>query len=127
MMALPVLLVIAFLDKGGALFSGYSVSQVPSFLGIVIVPGLLAMLLYYLALSRTPASLATIAELGYPLALFLIFSLPPPVGQGAPLRAVELLGAVLLVVGVVALNFMKTRNIVEVPRERMTPEVARGA
>jgi drug/metabolite transporter (DMT)-like permease len=85
------------------------------------------MLLYYLALSRTPASLATIAELGYPLALFLIFSLPPPVGQGAPLRAVELLGAVLLVVGVVALNFMKTRNIVEVPRERMTPEVARGA
>jgi hypothetical protein len=43
------------------------------------------------------------------------------------LRAVELLGAVLLVVGVVALNFMKTRNIVEVPRERMTPEVARGA
>ena len=127
MLALPVLLVIAFLDKGGALFSGYSVSQVPSFLGIVIVPGLLAMLLYYLALSRTPASLATIAELGYPLALFLIFSLPPPVGQGAPLHAVELLGAVLLVAGVVALNFMKTRNIVEVPRERMAPEVARGA
>ena len=126
-LALPVLLVIAFLDKGGALFSGYSVSQVPSFLGIVIVPGLLAMLLYYLALSRTPASLATIAELGYPLALFLIFSLPPPVGQGAPLRPVELLGAVLLVTGVVALNFMKTRNIVEVPRERMAREVARGA
>jgi drug/metabolite transporter (DMT)-like permease len=127
LLALPVLFVIAFLDKGGAIFSGYSVSQVPSFLGIVIVPGLLAMLLYYLALSRTPASLATIAELGYPLALFLIFSLPPPVGQGAPLHAVELLGAVLLVTGVVALNFMKTRNIVEVPRERMAPEVARGA
>jgi len=127
LLALPVLFVIAYLDKGGAIFSGYSVSQVPSFLGIVIVPGLLAMLLYYLALSRTPASLATIAELGYPLALFLIFSLPPPVGQGAPLHAVELLGAVLLVTGVVALNFMKTRNIVEVPRERMAPEVARGA
>jgi drug/metabolite transporter, DME family len=127
MLALPVLLVIALLDKGGAVFSGYSIAQLPSFLGIVIVPGLLAMLLYYLALSRTPASLATIAELGYPLALFLIFSLPPPVGQGAPLRSVELLGAVLLVVGVVALNFLKARNIVEVPRERLSGEVARGA
>jgi drug/metabolite transporter (DMT)-like permease len=118
MLALPVLLVIVLIDRGGAAFSGYSVSQLPSFLGIVLVPGLLAMLLYYLALSRTPASLATIAELGYPLALFLIFSLPPPVGQGAPLRTVEVLGAALLLVAVVALNFLKARDIVEVPRQR---------
>lgn len=118
-LALPVLLVIVLLDKGGAAFSGYSASQLPSFLGIVLVPGLLAMLLYYLALSNTPASLATIAELGYPLALFLIFSLPPPVGQGAPLRPIELVGAVLLVAGVVSLNFLKTRHIVDVPRERL--------
>src|SRR5216683_40098 len=118
-LALPVLLVIVLIDKGGAAFSGYSASQPPSFLGIVLVPGLLAMLLYYLALSRTPASLATVAELGYPLALFLIFSLPPPVGQGVPLRPIELVGAVLLVAGVVSLNFLKTRQIVEVPRERL--------
>jgi drug/metabolite transporter (DMT)-like permease len=126
-LALPVLLVIVLIDKGGAAFSGYSLSQLPSFLGIVLVPGLLAMLLYYLALSRTPASLATIAELGYPLALFLIFSLPPPVGQGAPLRPVELVGAALLVAGVVTLNFLKARQVVEVPRQRLTPEVAHGA
>ncbi|HKW71233.1 MAG TPA: EamA family transporter [Candidatus Dormibacteraeota bacterium] len=117
MLALPVLLVIALIDKGGAAFSGYSISQLPSFLGIVLVPGLLAMLLYYLALSRTPASLATIAELGYPLALFLIFSLPPPVGQGAPLQPVEVLGAGLLLVAVVTLNFMKSRDVVELPRQ----------
>ena len=116
-LALPVLLVIVLLDKGGNALSGYSLSQLPSFLGIVIVPGLLAMLLYYLALSRTPASLATIAELGYPLALFLIFSLPAPVGQGVPLRPVEVLGAVLLVVAVVTLNFLKARDVVEVPRQ----------
>jgi drug/metabolite transporter (DMT)-like permease len=126
-LALPVLLVIVLIDKGSGAFSGYSTGQLPSFLGIVLVPGLLAMLLYYLALSRTPASLATIAELGYPLALFLIFSLPPPVGQGAPLHAVELLGAVLLVVGVVTLNFLKARDVVEVPRERLSAEVAHGA
>jgi drug/metabolite transporter (DMT)-like permease len=114
-LALPVLLVIVLLDKGGAAFSGYAVSQVPAFLGIVLVPGLLAMLLYYFALSRTPASLATVAELGYPLALFLIFSLPPPVGQGAPLRPVEVIGAILLVGGVVTLNLLKTRDVVVVP------------
>ena len=119
-LALPVLFVIALVDKGGALFRGYAVSQLPSFLGIVIIPGLLAMLLYYLALSRTPASLATIAELGYPLALFLIFSLPAPYGQAVPLRPVELLGAVLLVVGVVTLNFLKARDVVEVPPEHVT-------
>lgn len=117
MLALPVLLVIALIDKGGAVFSGYSISQLPSFLGIVLVPGLIAMLLYYLALSRTPASLATIAELGYPLALFLIFSLPPPVGQGVPLRPVEVLGAGLLLVAVVTLNFLKSRDVVELPRQ----------
>ena len=124
--ALPVLLVIVLVDRGGAAFSGYSLSQLPSFLGIVLVPGLLAMLLYYLALSRTPASLATIAELGYPLALFLIFSLPRPVGQAVPLRPVELLGAVLLVAGVVTLNFLKAREVVEVPRERIE-RIARTA
>jgi len=125
LLALPVLLVIVLVDRGGAAFSGYSADQIPAFLGIVIVPGLVAMLLYYLALSHTPASLATIAELGYPLALFLIFSLPPPVGQGAPLQPVELLGAAILVVSVVTLNFLKNRNIVEVPRERLvTPSSA---
>ena len=123
-LALPVLLVIVVIDKGGSAFSGYAASQLPSFLGIVLVPGLLAMLLYYLALSNTPASLATVAELGYPLALFLIFSLPAPVGQGAPLRPIEVVGAVLLVAGVVSLNFLKTRQIVEVPRERLTSSSA---
>jgi drug/metabolite transporter (DMT)-like permease len=120
-LALPVLLVIVLVDKGGAAFSGYAAEQIPAFLGIVIVPGLLAMLLYYLALSNTPASLATIAELGYPLALFLIFSLPAPVGQAAPLRPIEVVGAAILVASVVTLNFLKTRNIVEVPRERLRP------
>src|SRR5690348_2567921 len=124
-LALPVLLVIVLIDKGGAAFSGYSVSQLPSFLGIVLIPGLGAMLLYYLALSRTPASLATIAELGYPLALTLIFSLPPLAGQGA-LRPVELVGTVLLVVGVVSLNFLKAQQVVEVPPERVE-RIARTA
>lgn len=125
LLALPVLLVIVLVDKGGNAFNGYALSQLPSFLGIVLIPGLLAMLLYYLALSRTPASLATIAELGYPLALTLIFSLPPLASRGA-LSPVELLGTALLVVGVVSLNFLKAREVVEVPRERVE-RIARTA
>lgn len=128
-LALPVLLALVLIDRGGSAFSGYALNQLPAFLGIVLVPGLLAMLLYYLALSHTPASLATVAELGYPLALFLIFSLPAPVGQGAPLRPIEVVGAAVLVASVVALNFLKTRHVVEVPRERLAarpiPEPAR--
>src|SRR2546428_5076098 len=72
-LALPVLLVIVLVDKGGAAFSGYSLSQLPSFLGIVLVPGLLAMLLYYLALSFFFFFFFFFFLLGYPLALFLIF------------------------------------------------------
>ena len=129
LLALPVLLVIVLVQQGGAAFNGYAAGQLPAFLGIALVPGLLAMLLYYLALARTPASLATIAELGYPLALFLIFSLPPPVGQGAPLRGLEVVGAVLLVASVVTLNFLKSREVVEAPREHAsrTPAAAPSA
>src|SRR5258708_8142162 len=122
-LAVPVLLVIVLIDKGGAAFSGYSASQLPSFLGIVLVPGLLAMLLYYLALSRTPASLATVAELGYPLALFLIFSLPPPVGQGVPLRPIELVGALRLVAGRVSPPFLYTPPVGDGPRSRPPPSL----
>jgi drug/metabolite transporter (DMT)-like permease len=129
-LALPVLLVLVLLDKGGSAFSGYALGQLPAFLGIVLVPGLLAMLLYYLALSNTPASLATVAELGYPLALFLTFSLPKPVGLGTPLQPIEVVGAVILVLSVLGLNVLKTRHVVEVPRERQAgprpaPEPAR--
>jgi drug/metabolite transporter (DMT)-like permease len=116
-LAVPVLLLIVVLESGSKALNGYAIGQLPSFLGIALIPGLLAMLIYYGALARTPASLATIAELGYPCALFLIFSLPPPVGQAAPLRPLEWVGAALLVVGVLSLNFLKTRPIVETPRQ----------
>jgi drug/metabolite transporter (DMT)-like permease len=118
-LAIPILLLLVLIDRGAAAFNGYALSQLPSFLGIVFIPGLLAMLLYYLALSNTPASLATIAELGYPLALFLIFSLPAPVGQGTPLKPIEVVGAALLLLGVVTLNFLKARHVVDVSRETL--------
>ncbi|MBV8194875.1 MAG: EamA family transporter [Candidatus Dormibacteraeota bacterium] len=111
-LALPVLLLLTLFDTGIAGLGHYSAAQIPSFLGIALIPGLLAMLIYYRALSRTPASLATFAELGYPCALFLVFSLPPPVGLGAPLHVAAILGAIALVIAVTALNALKGRDVV---------------
>ncbi|MGA3184004.1 MAG: DMT family transporter [Candidatus Dormibacteria bacterium] len=111
-LALPVLLVLMLTDRGLAGLTQYSVGQLPSFLGIALIPGLIAMVLYYRALSSTPASISSFAELGYPAALFLIFSLPTPVGFGTPLRPLEIVGAVILVVAVTCLNFLKRHDVV---------------
>jgi hypothetical protein len=59
--------------------------------------------------------MASIAELGYPCTLFLVFSLPPPVGLGLPLYGVEIVGALLLITVVTTLNLLKNRDVVETP------------
>jgi drug/metabolite transporter (DMT)-like permease len=97
------------------------VHQIPSFIGIALIPGLLAMLLYYRALSNTPASMASIAELAYPCALFLVFSLPKPVGLGVPFYGIEIVGALVLVAAVTTLNLLKQRDVVVVPNR---PDIA---
>jgi drug/metabolite transporter (DMT)-like permease len=115
-LALPVLLVLMLVNGGVGAFGQFSVHQIPSFIGIALIPGLFAMLLYYRALSNTPASMASIAELAYPCTLFLVFSLPAPVGLGLPFYAIEAVGAVILVAAVTALNLLKHRDVVEAPR-----------
>ena len=117
-LALPVLLVLMLTDRGTAGLSQYSLGQLPSFLGIALIPGLVAMVLYYRALSSTRASVSSFAELGYPAALFLVFSLPAPVGYGYHLQVVEVVGAVLLVIAVTTLNFLMRRDVVTGPQPR---------
>lgn len=113
--ALPVLFVLMALDPGSAHHS-YSTAQLPALLGIALIPGFIAMLLYYRALSSTPASMATLAELGFPCALFLVFTLPKPYGEGTPLFGMQIIGALMLVVAVTALNLMKQRDVIVEPR-----------
>jgi drug/metabolite transporter (DMT)-like permease len=114
-LALPALFVLMLVNGGVSGLGRYSMHQVPSFIGIALVPGLLAMLLYYRALSNTPASMASIAELAYPGALFLVFSLPKPVGLGVPFHGIEIVGAALLVAAVTTLNLLKQRDVVAAP------------
>jgi len=112
-LALPVLIVIALLQFGGVdAFAHYRFSDfVPNLLAIALVPGLFALLLYYLALSRTPASLATIAEMAYPVAVTLIASAPPPVGFNQPLYPAQLVGTVLLIAVIGLLNWTKQEAV----------------
>jgi len=116
-LAFPVLVVVVLAQNGIGGFGHYRVSDfIPNLLAIAIVPGLLALLLYYRALSKTPASLATIAEMAYPVAATLIASAPPPWGFNQPLYPVQVLGTALLLAVIVFLNWT---------RERAAPAVAR--
>lgn len=110
-LALPILLILLLTSSGSrSPLAGYTVGELPAFLGIALIPGVLALLLYYRALSSTPASISTLAELGYPAALFLVFSLPSPYGFAAPLHPQEIAGAVLLAAAVTAMNLLKGRS-----------------
>ena len=111
-LALPILVVVVLVQFGAGGFGHYTFTDfVPNLLAIALVPGLFALLLYYLALSRTPASLATIAEMAYPVAITLVASAPAPVGFAQPLYPVQLIGTVLLIAVIVLLNWTKEEAV----------------
>jgi drug/metabolite transporter (DMT)-like permease len=115
-LALPVLIVINLFQSGLSAFSHYTYTDfVPNLLAIALIPGLLALLLYYFALARTPASLATIAEMAFPVAATLIASAPPPWGFNQPVYAVQLIGTALLIGVIILLNLTKDRPGDEAP------------
>jgi drug/metabolite transporter (DMT)-like permease len=75
------------------------------FLGMAFVSGLLPLLIYYLGLKWTPASVATLGELAFPvaaIALNWIF-------LGSPLSVAQMAGAVMLVVAITALSLTASR------------------
>ena len=114
-LALPLLVVIVLVQYGVGAFSHYRFSDfVPNLLAIALVPGLLALLLYYRALSRTPASLATIAEMAYPVAATFIATAPPPWGFNQPIYGVQLVGTALLIGVIILLNLTKEK-VAEAP------------
>src|SRR5438309_1978768 len=117
-LALPVLLVILLLQYRGSAFAHYQASDVLPFLGIALIPGFLSLLLYYRALRSTPATLATIAELAYPVTATFIASAPPPYGFNQPLYLPQFIGTGLLIAVILILNYTKDRTppvVVEEP------------
>jgi drug/metabolite transporter, DME family len=121
-LAFPVLVVVVLAQNGLGGFSHYRLSDfVPNLLAIALVPGLLALLLYYRALSKTPATLATIAEMAYPVAATLIASAPPPWGFNQPLYPLQIVGTVLLMGVIVLLNWSKEAAVPVVRASTLKP------
>src|SRR5438874_6003420 len=117
-LALPILLLIVLVQSGGAAFAHYQSSDALPFLGIALIPGFLALLLYYRALRSTPATLATIAEMAFPVAATFIASAPPPYGFNQPLYLPQFIGTGLLIAVILILNYTKDRTppvVVEEP------------
>ncbi len=109
-LALPLLVAIVVVQNGLAGFSHYRPTDfAPNLLGIALIPGLLALLIYYRALASTPASLATIAELAYPVAATVIATLPKPWGFGQATYPAQIAGTVLLLGVIVVLNWSKEK------------------
>jgi DME family drug/metabolite transporter len=114
--ALPVLVVVVLAQSGTAGFGQYRLDDVVPFLGIALIPGLLALLLYYRALASTPATLATIAEMAYPVAATIISTAPAVVvfGQtiffGQRLYPAQAIGTLLLIAVIALLNWTKERT-----------------
>ncbi|MBK5228613.1 MAG: EamA family transporter, partial [Actinobacteria bacterium] len=68
---------------------------------LALVPGLLAVSIYYRGLRQTPASTATLAELSFPLTTVILgFALPP----SDPLSASQWIGLAILAVSITALG-----------------------
>ena len=101
--ALPALLIVLLLLGGPAAFGNYRWSDTPLYLAIALVPGLFPMLLYYRGLASTPASLATLAELAFPITgilVNLLFVTPPQSVSGW-----QLAGIVILTGALIALDY----------------------
>lgn len=106
--ALPALFVLLLAIGGLPAFGYYQLTDTPLYLGIALIPGLFPMLLYYRGLASTPASLATIAELAFPITgviVNLLFVTPPQ-----SLTGWQAVGIVLLVGAIVALDLTNARQ-----------------
>ena len=94
-------------------------SAAPSILALAALPGLTAMVLYYLALGRTPASRATLAELAFPVTAALVgvvaFSARPDLTQWV--------GIAIVLTTVVALALHEQRASRPAVRERVRQPV----
>ncbi|MDQ6772438.1 MAG: DMT family transporter [Candidatus Dormibacteraeota bacterium] len=123
-LALPVLAGIVLATSGPAGFTHYRVSDVPAFLGLAVLTGVLALLLYYRALSRTPATLSSVAELAFPITATLIASAPAPIGFAQPIFPAQVVGTVLLLAVIVIVNANRREVMVAVPQPIEAPAPA---
>ncbi|MGH8916415.1 MAG: DMT family transporter [Acidimicrobiia bacterium] len=98
---LPAAALLVWLVPGSSM-PALSGSDILAVFLLAMIPGLLALLLYYYGLKGTPASAATLAELAFPLTAvglnYVVF--------GTTLTASQVLGAVLLAGTITAMSLL---------------------
>jgi len=86
---------------------------IPVILGFVmigLVTGAGALLIYYRGLVRTPAHIATLCELTFPIVTFLVaLSAFNPYGAPEPFDAWRFAGMVILLGGIVAVSWPRKK------------------
>jgi DME family drug/metabolite transporter len=111
---LPAALIIVI--ASGSPYWVPDLASTVSVIGIALVPGLLAMWLYYVGLRRTAASRATLAELAYPLTAAVV----GVAFLDAKLDASQWMGAILVVGSLTALSLHEARA--KVPSVQVAPD-----
>jgi drug/metabolite transporter (DMT)-like permease len=112
--ALPALLVLMLILGGPGAFASYRVADVPLYIAIALIPGLFPMLLYYRGLASTPASLATLAELAFPITGIVVnlFFVTPP----QSVTTWQLAGIAILTGSLIALDYTNAKRPAKLER-----------
>jgi drug/metabolite transporter (DMT)-like permease len=111
---LPAALIIVI--ASGSPYWVPDLASTVSVIGIALVPGLLAMWLYYVGLRRTAASRATLAELAYPLTAAVV----GVAFLDAKLDGSQWMGAILVVGSLTSLSLHEARA--KVPSVQVAPD-----
>jgi drug/metabolite transporter (DMT)-like permease len=111
--ALPALAVVLWLEGGFTAFTAYRPEDAPLYLALALLPGLFAMLLYYRGLASTPASMATLAELAFPITGVLVnlFLVTPR----QTITAYQVAGIVILWAAIAVLDRLNARRPAVLP------------
>ena len=111
LLALPVLWVIVLAQGSlGQVGAGFTAEPARVAL-LALIPGLLALLLYYRGLSGTKASYATLAEISFPASAVILNW----VFLGVGVSANQLLGFGLLWAAILALGYLNARDTLPAP------------
>ena len=104
--ALPALAIVVGIQPSDSGLSTVTGSDMVAVVGLALVPGLIALLLYYQGLQSTPASAATLAELAFPLSAvslnYLVF--------GTTLSVTQWVGMVLLAGTITTMSWLSQRG-----------------
>jgi drug/metabolite transporter (DMT)-like permease len=110
-LALPALAVLFWLQPAVQRGLPTTISAILAIACMALLPGLLALLIYYRGLKSTTASIASLCELAFPITAIAMNWLILDVR----LSGIQLLGAAILIAAVTALAWLHARELIPAP------------